>query len=109
LTNDGTNYYDVTIQTGGAYLTSVVEDLNPMLGGNLNVSTFSITSPSTVKVEAPIRLVEVATVPTVETGYSIVYAAPTEGGGTGVFAASGAAANEELVSKKKSIIFSLIF
>lgn len=109
LTNDGTNYYNISTQIGGAYLSAVVEDPNPELGGDLNVSTFSITSPTTVKVEAPIRLAEVATAPAVEPGYSIVYAAPTEGGGSGVFVASGAAANEELVSKKKAIIFSLIF
>ena len=109
LTNDGTNYYNISTQVGGAYLSAVVEDLNPELGGNLNVSTFSITSPTSVKVEAPIRLTNVSTAPAVEPGYSIVYAAETEGGGSGVFVASGASANEELVSKKKAIIFSLIF
>lgn len=109
LSNDGINFYNISTQQGGSYLSAVVEDLNPELGGNLNVSTFSITSPTSVKIDAPLRLADVVSAPTAEPGYSIVYAAPTVGGGSGVFVASGAAANEELVSKKKAIIFSLIF
>lgn len=109
LTNDGVNFYNISTQLGSSYLSAVVEDLSPQLGGNLNVDTFTITSPTTVKIEAPIELTEVTVAPLVESGKAIVYAAETTGGGTGVYVASGASTNEELVSKKKAIIYSLIF
>ena len=111
LTNDGVNFYNISTQQGGSYLSAVVEDLDPHLGGNLTVNGFSIGSDTVISLTAPLLL-------TKETGEisqsvasteTLVYAAETTGGGTGIYALDSAGNTNEMVSKKKAIIYSLIF
>lgn len=117
MTKDGSTFSNIASVVNGSYLSAVVEDLDPHLGGNLVTNGWAVTSTSSITiapttdllVSSPLRLTEVTTPPALIAGESIIYAAPSTGGGTGVYVASGVAANEELVSKKKAIVFSLLF
>jgi hypothetical protein len=116
ITKDGSTFANIATVVNGSYLSAVVEDLAPQLGGNLNVDSFTITAPAEVvispttnlQVNSPIHLEASGPQPAVA-GYSIVYAGNVAGGGTGVYVSSGTTQNEELVSKKKAIVFSLLF
>ena len=120
LTNDGTTYQNIaTAGASGNYISDVVEDLSPQLGGNLDVNGQTITSVANnvviapfanAQIDAPIQLKEVSFIPpTSIPGYGLIYAGPIKGGGTGLYISHSAVMNQELISKKKAILYSLIF
>lgn len=118
ITNDGTNFSNIASQQFGNYLTAVVEDLAPTLGGNLVTTGFSISANNNVviapgayaQVNAALQLKELVTPPpTNVTGFGLLYAGTPNGGGSGIYVTNGVAANQELVTKKKAIVYSLIF
>lgn len=120
LTNDGTTFQNIaTAGASGNYISDVVEDLTPQLGGDLDINGFSITSianniiiaPSAhAQIDAPLQLKEITTpAPSAIPGYGIVYASDVMGGGTGLYSTHATETDEELISKKKAILYSLIF
>lgn len=117
LTNDGVTY-DKIVTSNNGYLTAIVEDTNPVLGANLHTNSFSITSNSNVvisptlntQIDSVIQLKELSVAPTANiAGYNTVYAATPDAGGSGVFVLNESSKNEELVTKRKAIVYSLIF
>jgi hypothetical protein len=119
ITNDGSTFQNIATVVNGNYLSAVVEDLAPQLGGHLDVGQYIITSNTSVvisptdflRVDGPVKLenINLLMLPQVDSNATVVYASPSTGGGSGVFVTSGAAQHEELVSKKKAIVFSLLF
>lgn len=117
LTTDGTNFYEIaTTHTG--YLTVVQNDPNPSLGGNLNVNGHIITANTNVilaptlntQINSVVQLKELSTDPTPNiAGYNLVYAKLAAEGGSGLFVVNEAAQAEELITKRKAIVYSLIF
>jgi hypothetical protein len=89
-TNDGTNWKYLVLSTEpeGAGLQAVVEDTAPELGGNLNLAGFSLTD-STSNVE--------------------IYTGLVGGGGSGVFVNNDEVDNRELITKRKAVVYALIF
>jgi len=99
------------------------DDTDPHLGGDLNTNGFSIVSDVAVdvvispgsgilEINSAIRLPETTDQTPVD-GETLVYAKETTGGGTGLFIAAkdatGTDVVDEVVSKSKAIVFSLIF
>lgn len=82
----GTSYFPLLTTQSGA-LTAVVDDTTPELGGNLEIGTNNIERSSV----------------------SVSLALNTEaGGGSGVFVTNSLGANQELVTKRKAIVYALI-
>lgn len=117
LLSKGGTYEIISTQLGTAYLTRVKDDLAPELGGNLNAAGFTITATNNLvlvpgqytQLETAIQVKEVADPPTSLTGYNIMFAAPPSGGGTGLFVTNTTVTKQELVSKRRAIVYSLIF
>lgn len=117
LSNDGVHFSVISTQIGGSYLTVVFDDKAPYLGGNLDVNGFTIRSDNNVviapdgniQIDSPIQFQQNVTPPAVVPGYSVLYAQAPGGGGTGVYVTSSAAVETEMVSKRKAVVFSLIF
>jgi hypothetical protein len=121
ISTDGGGSYDTITTTAGAGIANIVEDTTPQLGGDLDINGFNITSANTnqdiniipsgtgnVVVDSGIRLNDQVGAPSAVTNTTIVYAAATTGGGTGVHFVDGSTTGE-LVSKTKAIVFGLIF
>lgn len=120
LTNDGSTFSPIqTVAGSGAFLENVVEDLTPQLGGDLDVNGSQITSASggdvvitadgsgQVKVNKSLSLQD-QSAPSSTSGYTKVYSNTPGGGGSGVYFVN-TTASDELVSKTKAIVYSLIF
>jgi len=117
----GVTFTTVATSATGVGLENIVQDTTPQLGGDLDINGFNITSANTnqdiniipsgtgnVVVDSGIRLNDQVGAPSAVTNTTIVYAAATTGGGTGVHFVDGSTTGE-LVSKTKAIVFGLIF
>ena len=123
LTNDGTLYTQISSQFAGniEYFNSVVDDPSPQLGGNLDVNNFTITSLANVsiilspgvggntEIDSVLQLKEVAPLTANISGYGLLAAGNVKGGGTGLYVTHSASIDQELITKKKAIVYSLIF
>jgi hypothetical protein len=104
-------------------LTKLNEDPAPQLSANLNVGPNWITSNSNVslaaegvsnqyiKVNSNLALQIYPSAPAVTTGRNTVHGGNVAAGGTGVYVTTGdgAVVGEELISKKRAIVYSIIF
>jgi hypothetical protein len=104
IANDD-DYRDI-LTAGGTGLTSVFDDKNPVLGGNVNVNGFALTANvgATVMVGGNLQLVSSM----VSNTSTTLYSTTPENGNSGLFVINQAVANEELVTKKRAFAFSLI-
>lgn len=89
ITSDGVTYANILATAGtGSGITSVSEDTAPALGGNLNITSYTLYDTS-----ANVTL----------------YTDTVSGGGSGVFVDADGTNNQELVTKSKALAFSIIF
>ena len=100
-TDDNINWYEFL---KGPYLRRVVDDPAPQLGGDLDTNGHSIKFT---------RLTG-AQIPPNDPNWMTVYGGPVGGGGTGLkfvgfSTRSGTYLRDELVSRKKAIVYALIF
>jgi hypothetical protein len=122
LTNDGIHYTGIASQiSGGYYLSAVLDDPTPTLGNTLVTNGYSITSlgntdvkinPGSgyLKIDSVIKLPELVTGPTANiAGYNLVYSKSPAGGGSGLFVTNEVGSEQELVTKRKAIVYALIF
>jgi hypothetical protein len=119
LTNDGTNFTNIATAAGGSgYLTEVVQDLNPQLGGDLDVNGHTLTSFNNIviapsgntQIDSVVQIKQTTAIPAAEiAGYSMLVAGAVNGGGTGLYVINDKEYNQELITKKKAIVYSLIF
>ena len=88
LTNDGSTYNQVTTSAGGGAISSVEGDTNPKLGGNLNITAHTLY----------------------DTDANVVIQANTAGmGGSGVYTHPlSVTATQELITKNRSLVYSII-
>jgi len=119
--------------------TRLEDDLDPHLGGDLVVNGHKIVglvdvplgdmgdiviesdgdliltanandlADGSVKVNTPLEIEEQLSDPTSEVGYNIIHAKTPGSGGTGLYVTTASTPVDELVSRKKAIIFGLIF
>ena len=118
LTNDGTTYYNIVSTTTGN--TRVVDDADPTLSANLKTANNWITNTfGNVSID-PAQLLtlngnlalQIQTVATpAVSGYNILTGGNVSAGGTGVYVTTGdqASNSEELITKKRAIVYSIIF
>jgi hypothetical protein len=94
LTTDGTTYGNISTSTAG--LTAVVDDTSPQLGGNLETNGFHI------------RLDNTLITPSAVPNAVLIGAAAPGSAGSGLFVVNSSTAIDELVTKSKAIVFSII-
>ena len=94
-----------SVTPGGAN-TNIQFNDGGSFGGNANFS-FD-TSTNSVELDGSIVLKDQGSVPSSSAGNTIIYANSAGSGGSGVYVVDGST-NEELVSKAKAIVFSIIF
>ena len=111
----------IPIVRSGSGFTDLIDDKSPQLGGDLDVNGFRIISVSDGNIvlapdgtgmlqidNAAVRLENEASDPTGEAGYTTVYSKQPGPGGSGLYAVTDTT-SDELVSKTKAIIYSIIF
>ena len=109
LTTDGSNYSTILTGTGpGVGLTAVVEDLNPVLGGNLNTDGKTLYANTNVILTGNLQLNNTVIAPGAVTNSTVVYAQTPDAGQAGVYVVNQSSVNEELVTKRRAFGFSLI-
>ena len=101
FTDDGTSWYALL---KGPALTRMQDDVNPKLGGNLVTNGYSIRFTKLTNAQIPLG----------ETNTNAVYGYEPGSGGTGIRFTTyntrlGIYIQDEFVSRKKSIVHSLIF
>lgn len=113
-TNDGTIWNSFSGM-------KLVEDTDPHLGGNLIVNDYTITSDPgkdvviTVGEDGQLRIGPVIRIPQITTDpadladHSTVYAKEPQGGSTGLYVTNSKVEAQELVTNRKSLLYSLIF
>jgi hypothetical protein len=106
---DGSQYLNIATTTGGSAISAVVEDPNPVLGGNLNVDGFTIYGNAGVTLQGILELRNANTVPISAFSTSTLFYANISGAGTtGLYVLNDQAINEELVTKRRAFGFSLL-
>ena len=106
---DGTQFLNISTTTGGSALSAVVEDLNPVLGGNLNVDGRTIYGNVGITLQGVVELKNANTVPNTAFTTSTLFYANVSGAGTsGLYVLNDQAINEELVTKRRAFGFSLL-
>jgi len=89
--------------------TIVYQDKTPMLGGNLNTHGFSIYSDTgNVTIDSSLVVEQITSDPTPTPGYSTLYAKETKSGNTGFYISNEKKVGEELITKKKAFLYSII-
>ena len=120
ITNDGTTYYNVVATTTGN--TRLVDDFLPTLSANLDVNAYAITNNlSATIIFDPIDAVNIfgnVTILKIPTGAiantypdSVTVSASNVGtGGSGIFVTNDEGiTNQELITKAKAVVYSIIF
>jgi len=95
VTTDGTTFANI-LTGAGAGLTAVVDDTSPQLGGNLETNGFHI------------RLDNTLITPSAIPNAVLIGAAAPGSAGSGLFVVNSSTALDELVTKSKAIVFSII-
>ena len=109
ITNDGSTYGNIATAAATGYITDVVDDLTPQLGGNLDVNGQTILAASgNVPIEGNIQINNSLGVPSAVANSSILYAATPGSAGSGLYIQNSSVTGDELVTKSKAIVFSLI-
>jgi hypothetical protein len=108
ITNDGTVYANILSSSTGLGI-NIVDDTSPQLGGDLDVLSRVIFSSTTdkVKIDSNLALVIDSVTPSAISNYNTIYAAAPAAGGSGVYQTS-LAASDELVSRNRALVFSLV-
>jgi len=120
ITNDGSVYYDLVATTTGN--TRLVDDTSPQLGANLNVANFAIKNndgdniyldpAAALQLDGNIQIKKVANfpVPVIANNYNIITSSNTGTGGTGLYVTNDEGiTNQELISKSRAVVYSIIF
>ena len=109
---DGSQYLDIATTTGGILISAVVEDPNPVLGGNLNVNGKTIyanvAANTYVTIQGVMSIINANITPNINSGTTVFYANTAGAGTAGLYVVNDQATNEELVTKRRAFGFSLI-
>lgn len=107
LTTDGTVWQAITTSSG-AGIQNVVEDISPQLGGDLDLFYNNIFGTGNIGISGNIGLTGNVILDQGAGTEVVVYADTVGAGGTGVYF-DNPATTGELISKKKAIVYSIIF
>jgi hypothetical protein len=119
ITKDGSIYANLSSYTTGVNMERVSDDPTPVLGGNLFVGSNAIVSTGSVYInpETELRLDGNLTMkiypdgPAATPNYNILHAGNVAQGGSGLYVTSGEQniVNQELITKRRAIVYSIIF
>jgi hypothetical protein len=120
VTNNGTTYYNIVATTTGN--SRVVDDPSPQLGANLNTASFAIKNNAgnnvyidpvlALQLDGNIQLKKNNGTPAVSVinHYNIITASNVGTGGTGLYVTNDESiVNQELISKSRAVVYSIIF
>ena len=97
ITTDGNIYANIATSVSSG-ITAVVQDTSPRLGGNLVTNGFNVQFQSLLTANPPTAV-----------GSNVILYADTVGSaGSGLFVVNSGTASDELVTKSKAIVFSII-
>jgi hypothetical protein len=120
ISDENGNFSQITTSAGGGgYLTAVVDDTSPELGANLDLNNKDIEGIGNINITGTVAATGNITGGNLQTAGSLVvglgtaneleiYAQPVGLSGTGIWY-TNAVETAELISKKKAIIYSIIF
>lgn len=109
LTTDGTSYANIVATTSATGNTALVDDPNPTLSANLNTNQQTIFSNiANVEFAGNIQVNYTTATPTAVPNTVILYTGVPNAGQTGLYVVNGNVANQELITKTRSIGFSLL-
>ena len=97
LTTNGSGYSNIATSSSSG-ITAVVQDTSPRLGGNLITNGFNVQLQSLLT----------ANPPTAVASNVILYSDTVGSAGSGLFVVNSGTASDELVTKSKAIVFSII-
>jgi hypothetical protein len=119
-TRDGSIYYNLVATTTGN--TRVVDDPRPQLAANLELAGFALVSTTTdniyldpnkaVQLDGNLNIKKLinAPVPAPISNYNIITASNVGTGGTGLFVTNDEGiSNQELITKARAVVYSIIF
>lgn len=97
VTTNGVTFANI-LTGAGSGLTAVVQDTTPRLGGNLITNGFNVQFQSLLTANPPTAV-----------GSNVILYSDTVGSaGSGLFVVNSGTASDELVTKSKAIVFSII-
>lgn len=118
VTLDGQIYYDILTTNSITGATSISNDESPELGGNLDIGPYNIWSSyltnagtnndAQVRINSNLAIKTYSTLPTDLPGYTTITSHPVGPGGTGLYVNGQAVVNQELVSKRRALIYALV-
>ena len=97
ITTDGITYANIATSASSG-ITAVVQDTSPRLGGNLVTNGFNVQFQTLLT----------ANPPTAVASNVILYSDTVGSAGSGLFVVNSGTASDELVTKSKAIVFSII-
>jgi hypothetical protein len=112
ITNDGSTFGNVAVNFAATpFLNNVSGDINPTIGGNLNVQNYQIysnTSP-VVTFTTNVAISQTTVAPSATTGNTVVYAQTPGGGNAGLYVTNSnqTQQQQELITKNKAIAYAL--
>ena len=107
LTSDGYSYANV-IATNGPVLSRVHDDPAPWLGGNLNLGGYAVFSNvGNLNFTGNLQISYSATPPTAVANTVVVYSAAPGLGGSGLHTVSSSG-DDELVTRTRAILYSIV-
>ena len=120
ITNDGSVYANVSSYTTGQNIQRVQDDPAPQLGGNLSTTGYALVNtagtiymkPATsLKLDGNLDVKMYTTSPAAVPYYNTLWASNVSAGGSGLYVTTGDSTvlGEELITKKKAIVYSIIF
>lgn len=100
----------VTIATGTSGIHSVSEDPAPVLGGDLDTQSYAIKSTTLqgVKFDTNLAIKNTAVTPATLSGYNIVYSQTPDLGQSGLYITNTTIQQQELITKRKAVFYSLM-
>jgi hypothetical protein len=109
--SDHTNYFANIASTNSSFLPNVSADPAPTISGNLNVQGYQIYSGDTdyVTFTDNVAIATSTTLPSALASNVVLAASTIAGGGSGLYVVNAATAGQELITKNKAIVYSLIF
>lgn len=120
LTNDGSIYYSIVSTTTGN--TRLVDDLAPQLGANLNTDGYAIKNAGSnnvyidpvmaLQLDGNIQIKKLLNFPQpdIVSNYNIITSSNVGTGGTGLYVTNDEGIiNQELITKSRAVVYSIIF
>lgn len=109
ITNDGATYANIATSTGGGG-SSLVDDPDPTLGGNLDVASYTISSESTdyVKFDSNLAVRYTSVAPSTVADHNVIYAQTPANGGSGLYVTNTSDADRQVSTVRNSVVYSLV-